>query len=327
MIGTVDILGNASLEDRTARRPRLAAIDAARGIAVLAMVVYHAAWDLSEVRLIETDITVEPGWRFFARAIASSFLLLVGIGLVLAHRGRVRRAAFFRRLATIAGAAAIVTVATVFAFPASYIFFGILHAIAFASLLALPFTQAPAWMSTAMAAPIAVAPLFLVQPVFDAPILAFLGLGTRLPVTNDWVPVFPWAVFVFAGIALARLGLAYGPRAPALTSPPGRALAFLGRHSLLIYLLHQPLLFGAAWGLASLTGPNPAAEAGPFLRSCAASCAATGQPEPVCRATCVCTVDTLRSGPIWAKVVGGQLSADEHRDVGLTAAGCFARFR
>jgi uncharacterized membrane protein len=320
---------NAGLDSGPEQRTRrLVAIDIARGAAVAAMVVYHFAWNLSELRLIETEITQEPEWRFFARAIAASFLTLVGIGLVLAHPNRIRWRAFGKRLAVVAGAAFLITIATYFTFPASYIFFGILHAIALASLLAVPFTQLPAWMSGLVAVLIGVATLLLKQPAFDLPILAFLGLGSRVPTTNDWVPVFPWAAFVFAGVALAKLGrrwLARAPDGPA--SGLGSPLAWVGRHSLVIYLVHQPILFGALWGVVQVTGPNPAAVAAPFGRACLASCAETGAGEGICRATCGCTVEELQRAPVWTSVLAGRLTPDENAQVSQIARSCFSRSR
>ena len=119
---------------RSARWP---GIDAARGTAIAAMVVYHFSWDLSYLGLITTDIVNEPGWQLFARTIAASFLTLVGTGLVLAHQhGGVSWTAFLRRLAIISAAALGVTLVTRFVFPDEYIFFGILHWNAVASALA-----------------------------------------------------------------------------------------------------------------------------------------------------------------------------------------------
>ncbi len=38
----------------------------ARGVALLAMFLYHFAWDLSFFRLITTDVVAHPGWKWFA---------------------------------------------------------------------------------------------------------------------------------------------------------------------------------------------------------------------------------------------------------------------
>ncbi len=322
-------LSNAALEGRPAPIPsRVAAIDIARGIAVAAMVVYHFGWDLSELRFIATEVTAEPGWRFFSRVIAASFLLLVGIGLALAHPERIRWRAFLRRLATVAGASLLITAATYLAFPQSYIFFGILHAIALSSLLAVPFTQAPAWVSASIAVPIWAAPLLLGGGIFELPQLAFLGLASRPPITNDWVPVFPWAGFVFAGLALGTAFRGRLVRAAApIPSRPGRWLAWAGRHSLIIYLLHQPILFGALYAVAMVTGPNLGAVAARVERSCPASYGSVGIAESVARATCSCTVEELKGVGIWEDFLRERLSPEQRGEVGRIARGCLRRFR
>ncbi len=320
-------LSNAALEaaPATERPRRIPAIDVARGVAVVAMVVYHAAWDLSALRLVATDVTAEPAWQAFARAIAGTFLFLAGAGLVLAHGERLRLRAFLRRLAALVVAAGLVTLGTWLVFPESYVFFGILHAIAVASVLALPFARLPALGAVGAALAIAAVPFLPPPPFADWPALRFLGLGP-VPATNDWVPVFPWAAAVFAGVVAAKLG-----RAGLAALPPpgrvGRGLAALGRHSLVIYLLHQPILFGALWGVAALTGPNPEALSGPFLRSCETSCAAQGQPEALCRRTCRCAVEALRPDALWPNILSGRLAPDENRRVGETAQACFRRER
>jgi uncharacterized membrane protein len=310
---------------------RLAWLDIARGLAVVAMIAYHTAWDLSELRLVETDVRTSGGWSLFARAIAATFLALSGVGLVLAHRGGVRPAAFARRLAVIGAAALAVTVATRFVFPDSYIFFGILHCLALSSLLALPFTRLPALAAAAAAAAVWAGPSLLTWAALevkalDWPVLAFLGLGSTVPVTNDYVPVFPWSGFVLAGVALARsVRLPATGKASSGLSRPGRALAFAGRHSLAIYLLHQPLIFGALFGLVSATGPNPRAEAASFLRSCESGCREAGQSEATCRRTCACTVGEIQSNGLWKGALTNALTPDERRRIASLAQVCLAR--
>lgn len=324
------MLSNAAIEGVAGgARPttRIAVLDIARGVAVVAMVIYHSSWDLSELRLVPMTVVGNPGWNLFARAIASSFLMLAGLGLALAHGRGIDTRKLLRRVAVVAMAALLVTVATWIVFPAAYVFFGILHAMAVSSLLAAPFVRVPAAL-TALAALVVGALPLLASPAFDAPWLAFLGLGTRVPLTNDYVPLVPWLAFVLAGVALGRVGdpvrwLAQGE--PVLRG--AKALAWIGRHSLVIYLAHQPLIYGALSGVAAITGPNQAAEAAPFLRNCAARCGEAGQPEEVCRIACRCTLVELRRGPLWTNMVGGRVSGDEAGQIGQVARSCLARAR
>jgi uncharacterized membrane protein len=288
------------------------------------MVVYHTAWDLSLLRLVDLEVVGHPLWDLFARAIAGSFLFTAGLSLALAHGRGVRWRAFGRRLAVILAAAAAVTVATRLVFPDAYIFYGILHAIALSSVVALPFTRLPALASAVAALAFALVPLAPAPAVFDAPALAFLGLAGRPPLTNDFVPVFPWTGFVLAGVAAGRAGWSVPGRA----APPGRPTALvaaLGRRSLLIYLAHQPLIFGALAGLVWLVGPNKTAEERPFLRACAASCTSSGQPADLCRAACACTVGEMRRLSLWKPAADGKLSAAQASEVSALARLCLAR--
>lgn len=179
-------------------------VDIARGVALLAMFVYHFAYDLSMFRLIETDIVAEPGWRLFARGIAGTFLTIVGFSLVLATRKGLDHAAYLKRLAMVAGAAALVTLGTWRFMPGDFIFFGILHHVAVASVLALPFLRLPT-MAVALAAIIAFAlPSFVAHPLLDQPWATWLGFSQAPIQTADFVPVFPWFGCVLSGIVLAR---------------------------------------------------------------------------------------------------------------------------
>lgn len=232
---------------------RLPIVDAARGASLLAMFVYHFTWDLDYYDLISSDVGA-GAWAVFARVVAGSFLFLVGMSLVLASRGGLRPKPFLRRLAIVTGAAALVTLATWWLTPDAFVYFGILHCIAVSSVLALPFLRLPVSVVAAAAVVCVVAPMLFAGPSFDAPWLRWLGLMSYFPDTNDYEPLLPWFGAVLAGIAAARVGLptrmasAWGGWKP--VKPPARLLVWGGRHSLAIYLLHQPLFVTALYLVA-----------------------------------------------------------------------------
>jgi uncharacterized membrane protein len=221
-------------------RARVLWIDAARGVAIIAMVAYHGAFDLAFLGFADWPVTTHFAWRALAAGIASTFLFLAGVSLVVAHGKGVRWPAFLRRLAVIGAAAAAVTAATAVAMPAP-IWFGILHAIAAFSVLALPFVFLPAAVTLVVAAGVFALPFLWRDPLFYAPWAYPLGLAPTPPFTFDYEPVFPWLSVTLAGVAVARL---VRPRAGG--DETGRAwgvVAWLGRNSLVIYLVHQPVLF------------------------------------------------------------------------------------
>nr|WP_238313353.1 heparan-alpha-glucosaminide N-acetyltransferase [Methylobacterium crusticola] len=322
-----------------ARGPgRLALIDALRGGALAAMALYHLAWDLGFLRLTPENVALAPAGRGAAHAIAGSFLLLVGASLVLAQGGGLAQGRglawrpFLARLARIAGAAALISLATRFAFPDSWIFFGILHAIALSSVLALPALRAPLpLVGLGAAAILAARPLLAwsgaAPPVLDAPLLLFLGLGRGVPTTNDYVPLVPWFGLVLAGVLAGRLALprlagmrllAWRPRGPG-----GRLLAAAGRHSLAVYLVHQPLLLGLLAGLAALTGPHPRAGQAQFLREYRANCTAAGGGAPACRLAARCLLADLRREGLWQAAERGAFSPGDRARALVLSQACY----
>jgi uncharacterized membrane protein len=273
-------------------RPRLPAVDVLRGLALVAMAVYHASWDLAYHGLVDWDVAGDPLWRGFAMAIAASFLALSGVGLVLAHRPVPDGAAFLARLARIAAAAGLVSLATYLVFPDAWIFFGVLHMIALGSVLALPLVNRPPVVAALLAVLVLALPAVLRGGILDAAPLAFLGLGTTAPATNDFVPVFPWFAAVLAGLVAGRmitggvLRLSAAPPGTAL----GRGLAALGRWSLVVYLVHQPLLFALTGAVAGLLPADPATERARFVGDCQAGC---GMEAAFCARFCACVAEAL----------------------------------
>ncbi len=128
---------------------RVDSVDVARGVALIGMAAFHLTWDLADFRLISPLLPFTPPMRLLSHTVASAFLALAGLSLALAHRDRVNLKAFGKRLAIVGGAAALVTAGSAAFAPGMAIWFGILHCIAAASLIALPLIEAPAWASLA----------------------------------------------------------------------------------------------------------------------------------------------------------------------------------
>ena len=229
---------------RVAPGTRIAAIDALRGGAILAMIGYHFAFDLTWFGVFRADFSNDALWLTLRASIVSSFLLLVGVSLVLAQQAGISRKRFWRRIGLIAFCAILVTAGSYFAFPQTFITFGILHCIAVSSVLAWPMVRYPL---AALIAGLAIVEIGLqVQlPVFDTRWLNWAGMMTHKPPTEDYVPLFPWLGVVLVGVAaggwLVRRNLR--PLQSLSRSAP-RWLTWLGRHSLLVYMVHQPVLLG-----------------------------------------------------------------------------------
>lgn len=225
---------------------RVPAIDNLRGLAIVAMVAFHFSFDLRHFGFTTADFYRDPFWLHARTAILSSFLFLAGVSLVLAQSTEAGRARFWRQVARVAAAAMLVSVASYFVFPQRYIWFGVLHAIAVSLVLLRPLASRP-WVALGLGIAVIVAGNVVASPVFDNRAWGWLGFMTAKPPTEDYVPLFPWAGVMLLGMAAAHFlrrtdfrGLAVLARLPAL-------FGMLGRHSLAIYLVHQPVLFGLVY--------------------------------------------------------------------------------
>lgn len=232
---------------------RIAALDALRGAAIVAMIAYHFAFDLSLFWVARFDFERDPFWLAARATIVTAFLLTAGISITLARLQRASPAKRWRRIAQIAACALAVSVASALAFPRTWIWFGVLHAIAVSSVLAWPLTRAPR-LALAAGIAVVVAGLSFSHPAFDTRALGWIGFATSKPPTEDYVPLFPWLGVLFIGVWLGH-GLARRSFAP--LAPLGKApaiLRWLGRHSLAVYMVHQPVMIGT---LALLLGRIP----------------------------------------------------------------------
>lgn len=321
-------------------RGRVAVVDVARGVAFVAMAVYHLSWDLMIFQLAAWPVEDGLGWRIFRTLIAGSFLAIVGVGLVLAGRGPLSLGRFARRLGWIVAAAVLISLVTWQVMPDTWIFFGILHCIAVVSVLGLLVLRWPVWALAALAVAAAVLPQVAADPLFNQPGLRWTGLVTVAPVTNDYVPVLPWIAWMFGGMVLARLALA---RSDALAGlwrwRPGnavsRTLAWAGRHALPLYLLHQPVLIALVAGFVAVSGEGrlPMVAAGPagdtragFQQACTASCVQTVQTdtgleiEGLCSRHCTCLAERADAAGLLAG-----LDTEESRAAMVDLAhACFA---
>lgn len=236
---------------------RILLIDTVRGIAIVGVVLFHIVWDLEFSGLID-GFAFHPVWLAFGRLLAGTFMFLVGVSLVLAHGKGFRPIRFVRRVAIIGAAAMSISLVTWFAFPQTYIFFGILHAIAVSSLLGVLFLNLPALVSLTSGVGLLMLPQFVKSDLFNTRWLAWIGVSSSPPPSNDFVPMLPWAGLTLMGIFLAKVSYSKNSGSGAFpdlhNAKPTRILSWMGRNSLTIYLVHQPLLLIIILPVARILG-------------------------------------------------------------------------
>ena len=230
-----------------ARPTRLALIDVLRGFAVAQMIVYHFIYDLNYFGWVKVRMLVDQPWVGWRTAIVTQFLLLVGISLALRMSFKPGLGDFLRRWAEVAGAALLVSAGSWLVFGPRFIWFGILHFIAAALLLARPLVRLGPW-NLALGGAALLAGLLLSDPAFNPTPANVIGFVTKRPGTEDYVPLFPWIGVVLIGVGLGSLWQRAGWRVPAVLAPldarPPRPLRLLGTWALTVYLVHQPVLMG-----------------------------------------------------------------------------------
>ncbi len=231
-------------------------VDAARGVAILMMVVYHFTFDLYAFGGYDVD-AVTGFWARFADATASLFLFLVGVSLAISSsRGGGGFRKYLLRGLRIFGYGMLLT-AIFLAFGMGIVAFGILHLIGVSIVLSYPFLKLR-FANLALGVLIFAAGLYVQagDPTGSAWLLPFgvVPEGWAMP---DYRPLLPWFGVVLIGLFFGNVVYGEGRRPaglPAAAPVPARPLLPLGKNSLAIYLVHQPVMIVllAALGVVDL---------------------------------------------------------------------------
>ncbi|MDO8625080.1 MAG: heparan-alpha-glucosaminide N-acetyltransferase [Candidatus Diapherotrites archaeon] len=229
-------------------KPRFWSIDVLRGIAVLAMVVFHFLFDYNFFAGARFDL-YSGTWFLLGRLAAVLFVLLAGMSVVFRVQRRelepdaaamqlILRGIFLLVLGF------VITMFTLLFFPDYPVWFGVLHLLGLATILSIPLVSRPRLALIAGA-------LLSVLGVLVS--LGLLAVPRILPLfdfsfaTFDYFPLLPWLGVFWIGLwAGNRFWNTAGESWKA--HPPKwlfwTRLDWLGRHSLVIYFVHQFVLFG-----------------------------------------------------------------------------------
>ncbi len=225
-------------------------IDLARGVAVVTMIVFHSAFDLNFFGVLPLDVS--GGFlRMLAYLTASIFIFLVGVSFTISYARAERRLAgrdlvlkYVRRGLSIFVLGLVITAVTWLFLPSVYVVFGILHFIGVAIILAPLFARFST-TNLILASTACVIAGYAANAVPGPWPLLWLGIHPDSFASLDYVPLLPWFGLVLVGMVCGHLFYPDGRRGYSLpaTGPEFvRPLEFLGRHSLFIYFLHQPVI-------------------------------------------------------------------------------------
>ena len=238
---------------------RLWEVDTMRGVAIVSMVYYHLMWSLWYFGVTPNIDWWSGFWKYFQRSIATSFLLLVGVSLTLSYRSMVRKRGtsaglfphFLKRGLKVFGLGMVISL-VVWAVGVGYMHFGVLHLIGFSIVAAYPLLRYR-WLNFFLWMAFFVAGFFLQGITIDVPWFAWLGLEPPNFAPLDRFPVIPWFGVVLLGVFLGNTF--YDDQGRRFFLPdwgdfaPFHFLQFLGRHSLVIYMIHQPIIFAVLFAL------------------------------------------------------------------------------
>ena len=235
---------------------RYALLDELRGLDLVSMMLYHACWDLVFLFGVEMKWYAATPGHLWQQSICWVFILLSGFCVPLGHHT-------LRRGATVFGAGVLITAVTLLFMPEERVIFGVLTFLGAAMLLtgilepllqkvppaaglvvsavlfALCYSVSSGWVGVGSWK------LLLPQGLYANYLTAFFGFYPEGFFSTDYFALLPWIFLFWAGyfghrsIGRARME----PLRRSVCAP----LGWMGRHSLVLYLLHQPVIFGVLW--------------------------------------------------------------------------------
>ena len=236
------------------KRPRIWELDALRGVCILGMVIVHLIYDLVELCCI-VHWRYPPGFLFLQHWGGTVFFVISGICVTRSRR-------CLRRGLLVLGCGMLCTAVTAgmylfgFVDRSILIYFGVLHCLGCCMLLWPAVQKLPTFTLFFICLAVIAIGLYF-RTVTPASTLLFMPLGILAPgfISSDFFPLLPYWGFFLLGSILGRFLYSQGTtRFPQIQADrqPFSAACFLGRHSLLIYLLHQPVLFCTVWVFSSI---------------------------------------------------------------------------
>lgn len=235
-------------------------IDFLRGVAIIMMITFHLLYNLNYFSYIQVNVFT-GGWELLGKITFTLFLFLVGVSLSLSAGRRKKENTFsfyvyLKRGLALFSWGMLITSISYFLIPEAYIKFGILHLIGVAVIISYPLLRFR-WTAIIIGAVVVIVGMFLQGYRFETPYFFWLGITPRHFTALDHFPIFPYWGIVLIGLGIGNRLYKNFVRNfrffDIKKNLPCHIFTFLGRHSLLIYLLHQPLLIGILLLLQKVT--------------------------------------------------------------------------
>lgn len=237
------------------KKERYQLLDNLRGITLISMILYHGMWDLVYMFQVDAKWYLSRGAYIWQQSICWTFILLSGFCWSLGRRK-------LRRALEVLAVSAIISLVTVFFMPDNLILFGVLSAIGTGMLVMIPLDRILSKVNPYIGLLCAFGLFVLTRNVNDGMLgfesfrwislpkawyanqfTAYLGFPPKGFWSCDYFSVFPWIFLYQTGyfgymICKREQYLQY------LHMPSIPIVSRLGRHSLMVYALHQPIVYG-----------------------------------------------------------------------------------
>lgn len=242
-------------------KPRFWELDLIRGSLIILMVLYHLMYDLDKFG--DYDFSLDSFYMKAVRIIGEvAFIFIVGVSLSLSRfrkRGELGFKGYFIRGFAIFALGLLITGVSLIIIPDEPIIFGILHCIGVSIVLAYPFLRLR-FTNLILGTFFCITGVVLYNFKFGFYWLLWLGFFPKGWDTADWFPLLPWFGVVLLGLFVGDLVYSEYKRLielPDLSKVmPIRFMDLVGRHTLIVYMLHQPVLIGVLFALG-LVSFNP----------------------------------------------------------------------
>lgn len=233
---------------------RIWELDALRGLCILGVVVIHTVYDLVELfGILKWDYPVV--YELVQHWGGVLFLLISGICVTLGSHS-------VRRGLIVFGCGLVISAVTVgmyyfgMAGRGIIIYFGVLHCLGVCMILWQVFRKMPWWGLGILGTLLAGLGLYFLQlPPIGTNLLVPLGLVGKGFASSDYFPLLPHFGFFLLGACLGRTvyrnKTSLFPKANTRIVPI-RFLMLCGKHSLWIYLIHQPVVAGVCYLIMAL---------------------------------------------------------------------------
>lgn len=239
------------------RHKRYEYLDVLRGITLISMMIYHAIWDLVYIVGVKIDWYRSGGAYVWQQSICWTFILLSGFCWSFGKKKLKRGAIVF-----VGGL--IITLVTCLIMPNQRVVFGVLTLLGSCMLLMIPLEKILRGGPSVAGLVVSFVAFLLTKNLnrgalgigswrfFELPdgwydcgyVMTYLGFTDRNFYSTDYFSLFPWLFLFMTGYFLYRVAVEKGwLDLPVLTGIKSKPLAFIGRHSLLIYMLHQPVIY------------------------------------------------------------------------------------